>query len=314
MWWGLLMVGLVATATTLPAQTQGPADSAVTTGLVPARTYSVIALHGLATSSSFIVLNRLWYANYPRQVFHITNDWNDWNKMDKMGHMWTAYSLSRLSAASWVWSGMPSPKADLLGVTTALGYQTVIEIADGFSGYWGFSWSDFTANVLGANLYLAQQLAWKQQRIQLKVMAYKPYTYSGAFAPRASELFGKTALSQLVNDYNIQTYWLSTNLGNLLPNRRIPTWLGISVGYGSRLMLGRSQNQWRNQQGQVIDHSEVRRYSRIFLAPDIDLTKIRTRSRFLRTAFLVLNTLKLPAPTLEINAAGKVLFHPIFLN
>lgn len=273
----------------------------------------VLLTHSVGALGSFIVLNQLWYADYPRQSFHVTNDWNDWNKMDKLGHMWSAYTISRLSAASWKWAGTTEVRAEIIGTASALGFQTAIELADGFSSHWGFSWGDVAANTLGGSLYLAQQLVWQQQRVQLKVMAYRPYSYTAAFEPRVHELFGKTLLAQLLNDYNIQTYWLSTTIKSWFPGSTLPDWLGVSVGYGSQLMLGRNQNQWLNAQGTLLDYSGIARHGRFLIAPDVDLTKIRTRSRFLRTAFLIVNVIKLPLPVLEITA-GKVQVYPLFFN
>ncbi|GAB3939159.1 DUF2279 domain-containing protein [Larkinella terrae] len=276
--------------------------------------YGVLIFHGAATTGSFLSLNRSWYADYPRQSFHFTNDWNDWNKMDKLGHMWTAYSLARLSSASWRWSGLSPTEADLAGTVSALGYQSLIEVADGFSSHWGFSWTDFAANLAGINLYLSQQLMWKNQRVQMKVMAYKPYTYRGELSARAEQLFGNGNINRLLNDYNVQTYWLSANLNTLLSENRLPPWLGISVGYGSRLLLGRNTNQWMSRTGYEIDRSDIPRYHRFFIAPDIDLTRIKTKNRLLRSVFLVLNSFKMPAPTLEISSNGNIQWHFLLLN
>ncbi len=42
-------------------------------------------------------------------------------------------------------------------------------------------------------------------------------------------------------------------------------------------------------------------YRRFFISPDIDLEKIKTRSKFLRGTLKVLNAIKVPMPTLEFN-------------
>ena len=47
-------------------------------------------------------------------------------------------------------------------------------------------------------------------------------------------------------------------------------------------------------------------YRQFYLAPDIDLTRIPTKSRFLRTVLYTLNCVKLPAPTIELNGKGKL--------
>jgi hypothetical protein len=48
---------------------------------------------------------------------------------------------------------------------------------------------------------------------------------------------------------------------------------------------------------------------------DADFTKIPTRTRTGRVLLGLLNTIKLPAPALEFNTLGQVVFHPLyFLN
>ncbi|MGA0559823.1 DUF2279 domain-containing protein [Larkinella sp. VNQ87] len=276
--------------------------------------YGTIALHGVAATGSWLALYQSWYADYPRQAFQSANDWNDWNQMDKLGHLWTAYSLARLSSSTWKSAGVSTPKADLIGSLSAFGYQSLIEVADGFSANWGFSWSDFVTNLMGVNLYLAQQTAWHQQRLQLKVMAYKPYPYERRLEGRADQLLGRGLLNRLLNDYNVQTYWISANIRAFVPKSRLPAWLGFSLGYGSRLMLGRRENRWLSPTGDPMDRSDIARYRRFFIAPSVDLTTIRTRSRFVRSVFLLLNTLQLPSPALEFSTQGKIRGHLLLLN
>lgn len=68
-------------------------------------------------------------------------------------------------------------KAIWLGGLSGLAYQSIIEIQDGFSSEWGFSWGDMAANTLGAATFVAQQLGWKEQRLQIK-LSYWPYDYN----------------------------------------------------------------------------------------------------------------------------------------
>jgi hypothetical protein len=45
---------------------------------------------------------------------------------------------------------------------------------------------------------------------------------------------------------------------------------------------------------------------------DIDLNKIKTKNRTLKTILSAVNVLKIPAPAVEVNSRGKVHFHPLF--
>ena len=261
-------------------------------------------------TGTFITLNQAWYADYPRQPFHFFNDLPEWQQMDKAGHVWTAYQVSRLSGDVWRWTGIETKKAVWLGGISGLAYQSVIEILDGFSEKWGFSAWDMAANVVGAGAYVSQQLLWKDQRVLFK-FSYFPYTYPPDLRLRASELFGSGA-ERILKDYNAQTYWVSINLRSCMPGSGIPEWLSISLGYNARLMVGGRENIWTDGSGMTVDRSDIKRYRRFFLSADVDLTKIRTRSRFLRSVFSAVNMIKVPAPTLEFNTAGKVRLHGFF--
>ncbi|WP_315815813.1 DUF2279 domain-containing protein [Paraflavitalea speifideaquila] len=89
---------------------------------------------------SYIALNKAWYADYPKESFHFFNDNGEWLQMDKAGHVWTAYQMSRVSGALWKWAGLSAAKSAWLGGISGVAYQSIIEIQDGFSSEWGFSW------------------------------------------------------------------------------------------------------------------------------------------------------------------------------
>ncbi|MGL6268110.1 MAG: DUF2279 domain-containing protein, partial [Chitinophagaceae bacterium] len=172
-------------------------------------------------AGSFMLLNQAWYADYPRQSFHFFNDWKEWQQMDKAGHAWTSYQISRLSGDMWKWTGINEKKAVWLGGISGVAYTSIIEILDGFSAEWGFSTGDMLMNIAGSGLYVAQQLAWKEQRFQLK-MSYFPFAYEPGDLARARDLFGETVVAKILKDYNAQTYWLSANLSSFFPDSKIP--------------------------------------------------------------------------------------------
>jgi hypothetical protein len=262
-------------------------------------------------TGSFIALNQAWYADYPKQDFHFFNDWKEWQQMDKAGHVWTSYQISRLSGDMWKWTGIKERKAIWLGGISGVAYLSIIEILDGYSAEWGFSTGDMLMNITGSGLYVAQQLAWKEQRIQLK-MSYYPYSYEPGDLERAKDLFGESIAEKILKDYNAQTYWLSANLRSFFPDSRIPSWLNLSLGYNARVMLGGTENIWTDEAGNTIDRSDLERYRRFFLSVDVDLTKIKTRSKFLRSVFSVVNMVKIPAPALEWDNRGKFTGHWLY--
>jgi hypothetical protein len=277
------------------------------------RLWTATAGHAALWAGSFVVLNKAWYEDYPRSSFHFFNDKKEWNQVDKTGHAWTAYQLARVSGAVWKWTGLSQKKSAWLGGASAFAYQSIIEILDGFSEEWGFSWGDMEANLIGSAGFVAQELLWKEQRIQLK-MSYWPYRYPGDAAIRArrNSLFGAGTAERILKDYNSQTYWVSANIKSFLPEWNIPKWLNISFGYSSDIMLGGFENKWTDKNGISYDRTDLKRTRRWYLSPDIDLTRIRTRSRFLRSVFYVVSMVKVPAPALQLNSRGRLQLHALY--
>jgi uncharacterized protein YfiM (DUF2279 family) len=263
----------------------------------------------LAYGGSFVFLNEAWYKGYPRTSFHSFNDAGEWLQMDKIGHGWTAYHTSRLNTALWKWAGLSQQKSVLTGTAIGLGYMLSIEYLDGRSAEWGWSWPDVAADIFGASLFASQALTWKEQRINLKFSSYQKNYQPGALTTRAQDLFGKSPAERLLKDYNAQTYWLSGNMKTLFNIPALPPWLNISVGYGADGMFGGYDNIARDKQGNIsFNRPDIQRYRQWYLSPDVDLTRIKTRSRLLRSAFFLLNSFKFPAPALELSR-GKLQAH-----
>ncbi|MFT4094578.1 MAG: DUF2279 domain-containing protein [Niabella sp.] len=251
-------------------------------------------------------LNKAWYSGYARSGFHFYNDDGEWNQMDKAGHAWTAYQLTRGSYAAWKWAGAKDHKALLYAGLSGPGFLTVIEILDGFSSEWGFSPGDMAANVLGSGIFLGQQALWKEQRIAYKFSFHRKDYNDDILEARADDLFGKSWNERMLKDYNAQSYWLSANLKSFFPESNLPAWLNVAVGYGAENMLGGYENTWTDEQGHTYNRTDLKRTRQFYLAPDIDLTRIKTKSKFLKTAFFALNCFKIPAPALMVDTKGKV--------
>lgn len=274
------------------------------------RKWAVAGGHAALWGASFYTLNQAWYKGYPKSAFHFFNDNAEWLQMDKLGHLWTAYQMSRVSGIAWQWAGFTRRQAAWLGGISGVAYQSIIEIQDGFSAEWGFSWGDMTANIAGSALYTVQELLGGDHKLQVK-LSYSPYTYSDDMKERRDAFFGKSIQERILKDYNSQTYWLSANLRSLMPASRLPKWLNVSVGYSGKGMLGGMDNTWTDKAGIEHDRSDIPRTRHFYLSADVDLTKIRTNNKVLRTVFYVLNSVKIPAPTLELSQ-GKLRGHWLY--
>lgn len=262
-------------------------------------------------TSSYVMLDKAWYQHYAREKFHFFNDNAEWNQMDKLGHAWTTYQVSRVAHEWWKWTGMSDTKSAILGGSFGMLYQGMIEIQDGFSSKWGFSWGDMGANFAGAAAFVTQQLAWKDQRIQIK-FSYWPHAYPAELTGRRDQLFGASVPGRILKDYNSQTYWISANLRSFFPQSSMPRWLNISMGHSSDLMLGGRDNSWIGPNGSIKDHTNIPRIRRFYLSADVDLTRIHTRSKVLRGLFFALNMVKIPAPALEYSGREGFRFHSVY--
>lgn len=268
------------------------------------RLAATLAVQGTLYLGSFAGLYFAWYKQYSQSSFHFFNDIPEWEQMDKFGHMTSSYYLSRLAYGSYRWSGIADKKAALFGGIASFAYMLNIEILDGFSSGWGFSPGDFTANSIGCALFVAQQLGWKEQRFNLKYSCH-PTDY-----PKINpKLLGDNLIEQMLKDYNGMTFWLSGNISAFLPKHsRFPKWLNVAVGYGAQGMTGAKYNM-PPQEG---SDSPEERYRQFYLSVDVDLTRIPTRSKFLKGLFTVISFVKIPAPALEVNTKGSVKFHPFY--
>ncbi len=256
-------------------------------------------------SGTLIALSNAWYKNYPQSSFHFFNDNDDWLQMDKAGHVFSAYTAGKMSMELWRWTGLSRKGRIIAGGLSGTIFMTTIEVLDGFSSQWGFSVGDLTANLAGSGLFIAQELAWDEQRVQVKFSFHRNDYGSTSLNQRADGLFGSKSLERMLKDYNGQTYWLSANLKSFFKKSTLPGWLNIAVGYGADGMFGGSENLLKDNPGNILfDRRDIPRLRQWYLAPDIDLTKIKTKSKLLKTGLFLLNSLKFPAPSIGFSKKG----------
>ncbi|MCE3227864.1 MAG: hypothetical protein K0S32_2415 [Bacteroidetes bacterium] len=263
------------------------------------RSIILISSSTAVTLGSLVYLNQAWYSDYNTGKFHYFNDNAEWLQMDKVGHTFTTYQTSRLMMNAFNWVGFRKKTNVFIGGTIGLAYMTAIEVMDGYSDGWGFSWGDMGANVLGTGLAMSQQALWDQQRIQLKFS----YSQSG-LAQYNPELLGENFYTQILKDYNGQTYWLSINPTSFIKKEnKFPKWLSIAFGYSAYGMLGGNYNGFTvtNSDGTVLRYDRERRF---YVSLDIDLTRIKTNSKFLKGLFSAVNIIKFPAPALQFSNKG----------
>lgn len=265
------------------------------------RRNTVIITEASLASLTLIGLDQLWYADFPRSKFKTINDTNEWLQMDKLGHVFSSYQLGKVGANALNWAGVRKNDQLLYGATLGFGFLTAVEIFDGYSEEWGFSWSDMVANGLGTGLYVGQELLWDEQRITMKYSFHQT-----RFANLRPDKLGDGLLEESLKDYNGQTYWLSVNVHSFAKNSKIPKWINVAIGYGADGMLtGKNENVNNFILAQD-------RYRQWYLSLDVDLSRIQTNSRLLRTLFDVFNVIKLPFPAIEFNSKNGIKLHYIY--
>ena len=278
----------------------------ISTGLSPrqqkSRTWIVTGVNVLGYGGAMSLLAAAWYTDYHSTKLHSFNDSREWLQVDKVGHFYGAWIESQGNNALWKWTGMERKKRIWISGLTSFAFQTTIEYLDGRSADWGWSWADFGANILGSGSFIAQELAWDEQKIKFKWSFHRKHYDDPSLNQRSDQLFGKSSPERFLKDYNGQTYWASMNLKTLLPRSGLPPWLSLSVGYGAEGMFGGEENIARDNNGTVVfDRRDIPRVRQWYLAPDIDFSKIKTDKKGWKILFTVLNAFKFPAPALELS-------------
>ncbi len=288
------------------------ADSVLPPEVVKRRVRLIAGVNIVGYSAAMTGLYAAWYSNYERTGFHAFDDSREWLQVDKIGHVYSAYAESLASMELWRWTGIDRKKRIWLGGMSGAMYQTVIEVLDGFSEGWGWSWADFGANIIGSGTLVAQELAWDEQRIKLKFSFHRKSYRDEELNNRSDVLFGKGDPERYLKDYNGQTYWASVNIHSFNKNSKWPSWLAMAIGTGAEGVFGGTENIGRDDDGNInFFRPDVRRYRQWYLAPDIDLSRIKTKSKAIKVLLSVFNVFKFPAPALEFSK-GRFKFHFIY--
>lgn len=238
-----------------------------------------VAIVGGATVGGFVVghgvLNNLWWKG-ERVPFHIntTQDYTYALNADKFGHATFAYMASTVYGDLMRWCGVDSTSAAWWGFGVAMTYQTYIEVRDGYSRDYGFSWGDIGANTLGSALPVVKHY----------VPALRAFDLQISFRP--SDAFRQGAYNAIIDDYTSTTHWLAMNVHDLAPRsvqEYVPTWLGVAIGHSVRNLDGRGGGE----------HV-------VLLSLDWQLHRIPHLPSWLRDVARVLHLYHLPAPAVQI--------------
>lgn len=266
-------------------------------------TRNAIIITSVSLVASDVTLYYAWYKPYQTGRFHWFNDNQEWFQIDKVGHAYSAYQVQRGFHALFKHRLKPK-QAILYAGAFSLFELSCIEVMDGFSKGWGASSGDIIANVSGLGLFSLQEWFWHKQIVQLKFSDHPT-----SFAALRPTVLGQNSAERILKDYNGQTYWLSASLGEIFNTSKIPTWLCVSLGYGVNGMLGGHVNPVQNEAGISLPYFE--RHRQYYLSLDLDLTRIKTNNKVLRTLFSMFNTIKVPFPAVQFENKN-LSFKPIY--
>ena len=185
-------------------------------------------LLGTGVAALFVVQhqmqqNTIWKKTGP---FHIQEDWQWTWALDKAGHFYGSYTASYIFSEILMAMGFSWDLGTITGSALGLLYTSYVEVLDGFSQDFGFSPTDFYADVAGASYHLLQHYVPVLQNFSPTFMYVNP-----AWIGEKS----RVPHDSFIDDYSSQTFWMSINVHNLLPKKARkywPAWLQLSVGYG----------------------------------------------------------------------------------
>ncbi len=254
--------------------------------------------------ATMLGLNQLWYKDYPREHFHFFNDNKEWLQIDKAGHVFSAYYLGLVGMEALNWAGINKTKSNWFGGALGLVFLSSIEMFDGFSQGWGFSNGDMIANASGYVLAAGQQQLFNKQIAMLKVSFQ-----ASPYAQARPNVLGSGFSERIMKDYNGQTYWLSFAIADVFPvGKQFPAWLALAFGYGAKGMYGGFDNVWESK-GATYDFSSTKREREFYAALDINLWRIKTKSKVLQSIFKTIGFLKVPFPAYEFRSKR---FYPFY--
>jgi hypothetical protein len=266
------------------------------------RLKTVVISESAIATPTLVGLSSIWYSDYSKTSFRLFNDNDQWLQMDKVGHVYSSYQLGKFGYDALNWAGVRKKDKLLYGATLGFAFLTAVEVFDGYSSEWGFSLGDVAANAGGTALFVSQELLWNEQRIIPKFSFH-----TTPYASARPNVLGSSLSEQILKDYNGQTYWLSFNIHSFFKQSKIPKWANIAVGYGVEgLVTG------KDELVNTIFFDQQQRTRQFYLSLDVNLKKIPTKNPILKTIFSVLNTIKIPAPTIEVNGSQGVKFRLLY--
>ena len=282
------------------------------TGELPLRETEIRWVPAAVVGSAYAAV---FYAQHVGQIqtiwdemgeFHFKEDGQYALWADKAGHFFGTYYASYIWSEALMVAGFSWDASSIIGGVLGLAYNSYVEVLDGFAVSWGFSPSDFYADMAGAAFFVGQHY-WPFLQNFTPKFTYVPAPWHGDRHRVPSDMF--------IDDYSSHTLWLSVNVHNLLPynyQNYWPDWLELSFGYAVRNLCDAGHPGLHNCSDEdaelyiTDDGWQVYGSKRYVIGLDYNLVKLIPDSwNFLNWIKQSANYLKFPAPAFEFGDESR---------
>ena len=184
------------------------------------------AIMGGTAAAIGLVGYRIWWSEGFESHFKVKKEGGfsrgtEFSGIDKLGHAWFAYAAGRSLTPAFQYIGNDPESARRLSALTIWGAMGMVEILDGFSKDYKFSWEDFVANTIGAGMgyFFEGNREWDD--VFDFRFAYHQTPISSDWDPPG--------------DYGGHRYWLMFKPDGVKALRDVPVlkYLEFGVGYGA---------------------------------------------------------------------------------
>ncbi|MBE2279520.1 MAG: DUF2279 domain-containing protein [Ignavibacteriaceae bacterium] len=241
--------------------------------------YLKIGIISGVTAGAFVyghaIQNDMWWKGEKSDFkFNWREDWEYALGSDKLGHFFFPYMASKIYTGLFIDAGLKKRESQYISASLLFLYQTYVEIRDGFSKEWGFSWGDFTANLAGSIYPILKEEIDPESTFLLKVSYYP------------SERFKNNSNRYIIDDYESTYYWLTINIDNFLKEQSKGFWtkfINLSIGYSVK----------------NLDFAD--KYPEFYLSIDFNLKAIEWDFPLWQIIQEIFTYYKLPAPAIRIS-------------
>lgn len=239
--------------------------------------YPLLGGLGAAYMGSGIMLHNYiadkWWRS-PEKLYISNDNWSKLANFNKFSHFYSVNLLGHLFSGAYEAAGMQALGSTWYSSLSALAYMSYIEIENGTHKNNGFSFSNYSADILGTAFYIGQYYIPELKSFMPK-MSFNP----------AKRLSGKGKI--VFDDYGAQKYWLSVRIKNYLPetvSEFWPSFINIAAGAGLR--------------GNTVP--ENRAPMELYIALDLDAEKLPLYGPFWQFVKNTLNYFHFPMPGLRV--------------